>query len=103
MIVLQMDWNLIQTFPVFTSRQVWMCDCCVILSDLGTKKQPLHLLVAHGSVGIRTPPPVHFQQLSSWFQESPDGRVEGIVWHCNDGTLLKVREGGAAASVCFTE
>ncbi|KAG7222866.1 hypothetical protein INR49_028106 [Caranx melampygus] len=39
---------------------------------------------------IRNPPPVDFQQLCSWFQESPDGRVEGIVWHCNDGTLIKV-------------
>lgn len=57
---------------------------------LGSKKQPVHCLVSHGSVQIRNPPPVDFQQLCSWFQESPDGRVEGIVWHCNDGTLIKV-------------
>ncbi|TMS05872.1 Uncharacterized protein E3U43_005122 [Larimichthys crocea] len=57
---------------------------------LGSKKQPVHCLVSHGSVRIRNPPPVDFQQLSSWFQESPEGRVEGIVWHCNDGTLIKV-------------
>lgn len=31
-----------------------------------------------------------FQQLRSWFQESPEGGVEGIVWHCGDGTLVKV-------------
>lgn len=57
---------------------------------LGSKKQPVHFLVSHGSVRIRNPPPVDFQQLCSWFQESPGGRVEGIVWHCSDGTLLKV-------------
>uniref|UniRef100_A0A3Q3JU30 RNA ligase 1 n=1 Tax=Monopterus albus TaxID=43700 RepID=A0A3Q3JU30_MONAL len=57
---------------------------------LGSKKQPIHCLVSHGSVRIRDPPPVDFQQLCSWFQESPEGRVEGIVWHCSDGTLVKV-------------
>ncbi|XP_031725827.1 RNA ligase 1 isoform X1 [Anarrhichthys ocellatus] len=57
---------------------------------LGSKQQPVHCLVSHGSVPIRNPPPVDFQQLCSWFQESPEGRVEGIVWHCNDGTLIKV-------------
>lgn len=58
---------------------------------LGSKKQPLHCLVSHGSIRIRNPPPVDFQQLQAWFQESPQGRVEGIVWHCGDGTLLKVK------------
>ncbi|KAM7415147.1 hypothetical protein PAMA_019799 [Pampus argenteus] len=57
---------------------------------LGCKKQPVHCLVSHGSVRVRNPPPVDFQQLCSWFQESPEGRVEGIVWHCSDGTLIKV-------------
>lgn len=57
---------------------------------LGSKKQPLHCLVSHGSIRIRNPPPVDVQQLQAWFQESPEGRVEGIVWHCSDGTLLKV-------------
>nr|XP_029523283.1 uncharacterized protein C12orf29 homolog isoform X2 [Oncorhynchus nerka] len=57
---------------------------------LGSKKQPVHVLVAHGSVHIRNPPPVDYQQLCSWFQYSQEGRVEGIVWHCNDGTLVKL-------------
>ncbi|MED6233667.1 hypothetical protein ATANTOWER_014734 [Ataeniobius toweri] len=57
---------------------------------LGSKKQPVHCLVPHGSIQIRNPPPVNFQQLCSWFQESSEGRVEGIVWHCNDGTLIKI-------------
>ncbi|XP_040018151.1 RNA ligase 1 isoform X2 [Gasterosteus aculeatus] len=57
---------------------------------LGSKKTPVHLLVSHGALRIRDPPPVDFQQLCSWFRESPEGRVEGIVWHCHDGTLFKV-------------
>ncbi|XP_029952440.1 RNA ligase 1 [Salarias fasciatus] len=57
---------------------------------LGSKKQPFHCLVPHGSVRVRDPPPVDFRQLTSWFQESPEGRVEGIVWHCNDGMLVKI-------------
>ncbi|KAK5866895.1 hypothetical protein PBY51_011432 [Eleginops maclovinus] len=57
---------------------------------LGSKKQPLQCLVSHGSVGVRNPPSVDFQQLTSWLRESPEGRVEGIVWHCSDGTLIKV-------------
>ncbi|XP_029009953.1 uncharacterized protein C12orf29 homolog [Betta splendens] len=57
---------------------------------LGSKKQPIHCLVSHGSIRIRDPPPVDFQQLWAWFQENPEGRVEGIVWHCADGSLVKV-------------
>ncbi|XP_058502596.1 RNA ligase 1 [Solea solea] len=57
---------------------------------LGSKKQPIHCLVSHGSIQIRNPPPVDFQQLCSWFHQSQEGRVEGIVWHCDDGTLIKV-------------
>ncbi|XP_028285707.1 RNA ligase 1 [Parambassis ranga] len=57
---------------------------------LGSKKLPVHCLVSHGSIRIQSPLPVDFHQLCSWFQESPEGQVEGIVWHCNDGTLVKV-------------
>lgn len=53
----------------------------------------MHCLVPHGSLEVRNAPAVDFQQLRSWFQERPEGRVEGIVWHCNDGTLLKVGPG----------
>lgn len=59
-------------------------------AGLGSKKHPVHVLVPHGILKIRNPPPVEFQQLQSWFQERQDGRVEGIVWHCSDGTLVKV-------------
>lgn len=58
---------------------------------MGTKKQPLHTLVSHGSVRVRgPPPPLDLRGLRSWFQESGEGSVEGIVWHCDDGTLVKV-------------
>lgn len=57
---------------------------------MGSKKHPVHTLVAHGSVPIRNPPPVDHQQLCSWFLDSKEGQVEGIVWHCNDGTLVKI-------------
>ncbi|XP_003967816.1 RNA ligase 1 [Takifugu rubripes] len=58
--------------------------------EVGSRKHPVHCLVSHGSLEVRNAPPVDFQQLRSWFQECPEGRVEGIVWHCNDGTLIKV-------------
>ncbi|XP_004086285.1 uncharacterized protein C12orf29 homolog isoform X1 [Oryzias latipes] len=57
---------------------------------LGSKKQPVHCLVPHGSIVLRKPPAVDFQQLLCWFQEALEGQVEGIVWHCGDGTLIKV-------------
>lgn len=89
------------TFTVWRKQQFWslagnnatVWQQLVFLTELGCKKQPVHCLVSHGSVGVRNPPPVDFQQLRLWFQDSPEGRVEGIVWHCNDGTLLKVRPG----------
>ncbi|KAI5105533.1 hypothetical protein C0J45_5205 [Silurus meridionalis] len=57
---------------------------------LGSKKNPLHLLVPHGILRVRNAPVVEYNQLRSWFRESAEGRVEGIVWHCNDGALVKV-------------
>nr|XP_061813324.1 RNA ligase 1-like [Nerophis lumbriciformis] len=57
---------------------------------LGSKKQPVHLLVSHGSIHIRNLPLVDFQQLYSWFCNSDEGLVEGIVWHCGNGSLFKV-------------
>ncbi|XP_061630531.1 RNA ligase 1 isoform X3 [Phyllopteryx taeniolatus] len=57
---------------------------------LGCKKQPVHLLVSHGSIRIRNPPSVDFQQLYSWFRSGTGGLVEGIVWHCSAGSLFKV-------------
>uniref|UniRef100_A0A8C1QQU1 RNA ligase 1 n=1 Tax=Cyprinus carpio TaxID=7962 RepID=A0A8C1QQU1_CYPCA len=67
---------------------------------LGSKKHPVHVLVPHGVLRIRNPPPVEFQQLYSWFQERQEGRVEGIVWHCDDGTLVKLIHDGVRLLDC---
>lgn len=57
---------------------------------LGSKKRPLHCLVSHGALPVSEPPPLDLHRLRSWFQTRPEGRVEGVVWHCSDGTLLKL-------------
>ncbi|KAF3855242.1 hypothetical protein F7725_023297 [Dissostichus mawsoni] len=61
---------------------------------LGSKKQPLHCLVSHGSFGVRNPPPVDFHQISSWLREGPGGRVEGLVHRHHLG--LRWPDGGAS-------
>ncbi len=57
---------------------------------LGSKQQPIHCLVRHGSIPFTTPPPLNFDSLRTWFDKHVEGRVEGIVWHCSDGSLYKV-------------
>ncbi|KAM9311657.1 RNA ligase 1 [Gastrophryne carolinensis] len=83
--------------------------CCVPLSDLleqtleligtningnpygiGDKKNPVHLLIPHGSFLIKNPPALNHSSLISWFNHCPEGEVEGIVWHCKDGSLIKL-------------
>ncbi|CAB1313458.1 unnamed protein product [Coregonus sp. 'balchen'] len=59
---------------------------CRFLMGIGSKKHPVQVAVA---VGVN-PPLLDYQQLCSWFQDRQEGRVEGIVWHCNDGTLVKM-------------
>ena len=60
------------------------------LEGMGSKKHPVHCLVAHGTLPIRDAPPVGHLQLLTWLRESDHGKVEGIVWHCRDGALFKV-------------
>ncbi|XP_041964776.1 uncharacterized protein C12orf29 homolog [Alosa sapidissima] len=57
---------------------------------LGSKKCPIHFLVPHGILNIRDPPPVSYKELYTWLSECDQGKVEGIVWHCNDGALFKL-------------
>lgn len=57
---------------------------------LGSKKNPIHFLVPHGVFPIREAPHLNHEQLSSWFMENDQGKVEGIVWHCNNGSLFKL-------------
>ena len=56
---------------------------------IGSKQSPIHLLVVHGSIGFAQAPPLDFEKLKVWFEESVEGGVEGIVWHCSNGTLFK--------------
>ena len=57
---------------------------------LGNKKFPFHLLVVHGSIKATYKGPINRTDLMAWLTSQPDGAVEGIVWHCHDGTLFKV-------------
>ncbi|XP_063053826.1 RNA ligase 1 [Engraulis encrasicolus] len=57
---------------------------------LGSKKQPLHFLVPHGAIHVRDALPVNYTQLHTWLSEADRGKVEGIVWHCNNGALFKL-------------
>ncbi|XP_049639104.1 uncharacterized protein C12orf29 homolog [Suncus etruscus] len=57
---------------------------------LGSKKYPLHLLTPHGAFQIRNLPALRHSDLLSWFEGCKEGRIEGIVWHCKDGCLIKV-------------
>ncbi|XP_025737026.1 RNA ligase 1 isoform X2 [Callorhinus ursinus] len=57
---------------------------------LGSKKYPLHLLIPHGAFQIRNLPTLKHNDLLSWFEGCREGKIEGIVWHCNDGCLIKV-------------
>ena len=57
---------------------------------LGTKEHPIHLLVRHGSISFSNKPEVTYNDLQKWFTDNPDGAVEGIVWHCKDGSMFKI-------------
>uniref|UniRef100_A0A2K5SBK5 RNA ligase 1 n=1 Tax=Cebus imitator TaxID=2715852 RepID=A0A2K5SBK5_CEBIM len=57
---------------------------------LGSKKHPLHLLIPHGAFQIRNLPSLKHNHLLSWFEGCKGGKIEGIVWHCSDGCLIKV-------------
>ncbi|XP_074127038.1 RNA ligase 1 isoform X2 [Sminthopsis crassicaudata] len=57
---------------------------------LGSKKHPIHFLVPHGAFQIKNQPTLKHEDLLSWFEGCREGKIEGIVWHCNDGCLIKV-------------
>jgi hypothetical protein len=60
-------------------------------SDIGSKRNPLHFLVIHGSIALTEPPDISLAAIRDWFSSTQAGLVEGIVWHCQDGKLFKVR------------
>ncbi|KAL1774878.1 hypothetical protein HispidOSU_006474 [Sigmodon hispidus] len=57
---------------------------------LGSKKYPLHFLIPHGAFQVRNLPTLKHNDLLSWFEDRREGKIEGIVWHCGDGCLIKV-------------
>lgn len=57
---------------------------------LGSKKQPIHFLVPHGMFPVKNTPALNHNDILSWFDGCKEGKIEGIVWHCNDGYLIKV-------------
>ncbi|XP_036011865.1 RNA ligase 1 isoform X2 [Mus musculus] len=57
---------------------------------LGSKKSPLHFLTPHGAFQVRNLPTLKHNDLLSWFEDCREGQIEGIVWHCGDGCLIKV-------------
>ncbi|GFR75670.1 chromosome 12 open reading frame 29 [Elysia marginata] len=58
---------------------------------IGTKKNPLHFLVPHGSLGVTCPSPVDQDKMFSWLGgETSVAAVEGVVWHCDNGVLYKL-------------
>ncbi|XP_068132944.1 RNA ligase 1 [Hyperolius riggenbachi] len=57
---------------------------------IGNKKNPIHLLVPHGTFLIKNLPALDHNSLISWFEHCQEGKVEGIVWHCRDGSLIKL-------------
>ncbi|XP_038170649.1 uncharacterized protein C12orf29 homolog [Arvicola amphibius] len=57
---------------------------------LGSKRCPLHFLVPHGAFRVENLPTLKHNDLLSWFEDCSEGKIEGIVWHCGDGCLIKV-------------
>lgn len=61
-----------------------------ILIGLGNKKHPVHLLVLHGTFKIKNAPSINRNDILTWLDGCKEGKIEGIVWHCPDGNLIKV-------------
>ncbi|XP_053572902.1 uncharacterized protein C12orf29 homolog isoform X2 [Bombina bombina] len=57
---------------------------------IGSKKNPIHFLVPHGAFEVKELPSLNHNSLVSWFNCCQEGQVEGIVWHCRDGSLIKL-------------
>lgn len=57
---------------------------------LGSKKHPIHFLVPHGLFQIKNLPTLKYSELLLWFESFKEAKIEGIVWHCKDGALIKL-------------
>ena len=70
------------------SHDTAKCLYSLFSSGIGSKKNPLHMLVVHGSISIRNSPKIDSKALREWFETN--GNVEGIVWHCENKHLFNV-------------
>ncbi|XP_074654384.1 RNA ligase 1-like [Tubulanus polymorphus] len=57
---------------------------------IGSRDAPIHMFVVHGSISNIKIPELNREVLNEWFTSTQDGAIEGVVWHCEDGTLFKV-------------
>ncbi|XP_020633314.2 RNA ligase 1 isoform X2 [Pogona vitticeps] len=57
---------------------------------LGSKKHPIHLLVPHGIFQIKNVPALNHTDILAWLDGCKEGKIEGIVWHCANGSLIKL-------------
>ena len=60
---------------------------------LGTKKNPFHVLIEHGSILVKSlPSDITYDGLKHWFanQTTNENKIEGLVWHCLNGQLYKL-------------
>ena len=57
---------------------------------LGDSNLPIHMFVPHGTIPFEKRPPCLFNELKTWFEESNEGKVEGIVWNCCNKNLFKI-------------
>ena len=58
-------------------------------TGLGSKTQPFHVLLKHGSIKSDFPndTEIDYKSLQKWFENC---KQEGIVWHCSNGKMFKV-------------
>ncbi|XP_060068287.1 RNA ligase 1-like [Ylistrum balloti] len=57
---------------------------------IGNKATPLHLMVLHGSIKATVPCGLHLEEVRAWLEGNNSGRMEGVVWHCESGSLYKL-------------
>lgn len=57
---------------------------------LGSKDCPFHFLIQHGCITVELPiANFDYDSLHKWFS-SDDCKMEGLVWHCSDGSMFKL-------------
>ncbi|CAK8683138.1 RNA ligase 1-like [Clavelina lepadiformis] len=84
----------VQQMDDFLGKTLELIGTCVNGNPygLGSKDNPFHFLVEHGSILVRECPPIDYHGLKRWFEDgnSASRDIEGIVWHCSDGNMFKI-------------